>query len=92
MISGVSIVKVVNIGELKKKTNDLLREVMRGNTLIITYRGKPAASIVPFTENSLEDFMITNSPSIRKKITKAEEDLRARRVVSFQEYLLGLKK
>jgi prevent-host-death family protein len=79
--------KVANTVELKNKTNELLREVMRGNPLIITYRGKPAASMLPLSEDGLEDFIIENSPSIRKKILKAEEDLKAGRVVSFDEYL-----
>lgn len=79
--------KVVNTLELKNKTNKLLREVMKGNPLIITYRGKPAASILPLTEDDLEDFIIENSPTILKKIRKAEEDIRAGRVVSLDEYL-----
>ena len=79
--------KVANTVELKNKTNELLREVMKGHPLIITYRGKPAASILPLSEDDLEDFIIENSPSIRKKILKAEEDLKAGRVVSFDEYL-----
>ena len=36
--------KVANTVELKNKTNRLLHEVMRGNPVIITYRGKPAAA------------------------------------------------
>ena len=78
---------VANTVELKNKTNKLLKEVMKGNPLIITYRGKPAASILPLSEDDLEDFVIENSPSIRKKILKAEKDLRAGRVVSLDQYL-----
>jgi len=79
--------RVANTVELKNKTNELLREVMKGNPLIITYRGKPAASILPLSEDDLEDFIIENSPSIRKKILKAEEDLKAGRVISLDDYL-----
>jgi prevent-host-death family protein len=79
--------RVANTVELKNKTNKLLKEVMKGNPLIITYRGKPAASILPLSEDDLEDFVIENSPSIRKKILKAEEDLKTGRVVSLDEYL-----
>jgi antitoxin (DNA-binding transcriptional repressor) of toxin-antitoxin stability system len=79
--------KVANTVELKNKTNELLREVMKGNPLIITYRGKPAASILPLTGDDLEDFIIENSPSIRKKIAVAESDIKAGRVVSLDEYL-----
>lgn len=84
--------RVANTVELKNKTNELLREVMKGNPLIITYRGKPAASILPLSEDDLEDFIIENSPSIRKKILKAEEDLKAGRVISLDEYLLTQKR
>lgn len=84
--------KVANTVELKNKTNKLLREVMKGNPLIITYRGKPAASILPLTEDDLEDFIIENSPAILKKIKKAEEDIRTGRLVSLDEYLSGSDK
>jgi prevent-host-death family protein len=84
--------RVANTVELKNKTNELLREVMKGNPLIITYRGKPAASILPLSEDDLEDFVIENSPSIRKRILKAEEDLKAGRVISLDEYLSTQKR
>jgi antitoxin (DNA-binding transcriptional repressor) of toxin-antitoxin stability system len=84
--------KVANTVELKNKTNELLREVMKGNPLIITYRGKPAASLLPLTGDDLEDFIIENSPSIRKKIAKAEEDMKAGRIVSLDEYLASEEK
>jgi prevent-host-death family protein len=84
--------RVANTVELKNKTNELLREVMKGNPLIITYRGKPAASILPLSEDDLEDFIIENSPSIRKKILKAEEDLKAGRVISLDRYLSTQKR
>jgi prevent-host-death family protein len=84
--------RVANTVELKNKTNKLLREVMKGNPIIITYRGKPAASILPLSEDDLEDFVIENSPSIRRKIRKAEEDLKAGRVISLDEYLSTQKR
>jgi prevent-host-death family protein len=81
------IMKVANTVDLKNKTNKLLAEVMKGNPLIITYRGKPAASILPLTEDDLEDFIIEHSPTIRRKIKKAEEDVKKGRIVSLDEYL-----
>jgi prevent-host-death family protein len=83
--------KVANTVELKNKTNELLREVVKGNPVIITYRGKPAASLLPLTEDDLEDFILENSPSIRKKIAKADEDIKAGRIVSLEDYLTGSK-
>ncbi len=83
--------RIVNTVELKNKTNQLLHEVIKGQPIIVTYRGKPSASIMPLTEDDIEDFIIENSPSIRKKIRKAEKDIKANKVVSLDEYLLGNK-
>jgi len=38
-------------------------------------------------KTELEDSLIENTPYIRKKISKAEEDLKAGRVISLDEYL-----
>ncbi|MBI5588565.1 MAG: type II toxin-antitoxin system prevent-host-death family antitoxin [Deltaproteobacteria bacterium] len=79
--------KMANTVELKNKTNEILRRVVSGEPVIITLKGKPAAAITPLTEDGLEDFIMENSPAIRKKIAKAEEDLKAGRVVSLDDYL-----
>ena len=83
--------KVADTVELKNKTNEILREVVNGKPVIIIYRGKPAASLTPLTEDDLEDFIIENSPSIRKKIARAEKDIKAGRVISLDDYLTGSK-
>jgi antitoxin (DNA-binding transcriptional repressor) of toxin-antitoxin stability system len=83
--------KVANTVELKNKTNKLLRGVVKGEPVIITYRGKPAASLTRLTEDDLEDFILENSPSIRKKIAKAEADIKAGKVISLEDYLAGLR-
>ena len=82
--------KVANAVELKNKTNQLLREVMKGEPF--SYRGKPAASLLPLTADDLEDFMIEHSPSIRKKIAQAEKDIKEGRLVSLDDYLARLEK
>jgi len=79
--------RVINTVELKNKANEVLRDVAKGNPVIITYRGKPAASLTCLTEDDLEDFIIENSPAIRKKIAKAEKDIKAGRVISLDDYL-----
>jgi len=79
--------RVANTVELKNKTNKILQEVMKGSPVIITYRGKPAASITPLTENDLEDFVLENSLTVQKMIAEAEKDIQAGKVVSLKEYL-----
>jgi prevent-host-death family protein len=85
-------VRVANTVELKNKTNKLLRAVAAGEPLIISYRGKPAASLLPLSEDDLEDFIIEHSPSMRKKIAAAEKDIKAGKTVSLDEYLTGVEK
>ena len=78
--------KVANTVELKNKTNQLLRLVMRGEPVIITLRGKPAASLTALSEDDLEDFVIEHSAKVRRLIAEAEADRQAGRLVSLGAY------
>lgn len=50
--------RVANTAELKNKTNELLRNVIAGEPVIITLRGKPAAALTRLTEDELEGFVL----------------------------------
>lgn len=79
--------KVANTVELKNRTNALLRQVMKGEPVIVTVRGKPAASITALTEDDLEDFVLEHSPKIRRMIAEAEADRKSGRVIALETYL-----
>ncbi len=79
--------KVANTVELKNKTNQLLRMVMKGEVVIITHRGKPAASLTALTEDDLEDFVLEHSPKIRKMVADAEKARLKGEVVLLEDYL-----
>jgi len=79
--------KVANTVELKNKTNELLRRVMKGEAVIITLRGKPAAALTALSEDDLEDFILEHSPRIRRMIAEAEADRAAGRVTALDAYL-----
>ena len=79
--------KVANTVELKNQTNKILREVMKGQPVIITYRGKPAASLTPLSDEGLEDFILENSPKIRKMISEAVKDVKDGKLTSLEEYM-----
>ena len=79
--------KVANTVDLKNKTNKLLRAVMNGEAVIITYRGKPAASLTALSEDDLEDFVLEQSPKIRKLVAEAEADRKAGRVLPLEAYV-----
>ncbi|MDA2931514.1 type II toxin-antitoxin system prevent-host-death family antitoxin [Acidobacteria bacterium AH-259-O06] len=84
--------KVADTVELKNKTNELLRGVIKGEPVIIIYRGKPAASLIPLCEDELEDFILEHSPRIRKMIAEAEKERQADEVVLLEDYQSGLKR
>jgi len=79
--------KVANTVELKNQTNRLLRHAMRGEPVIITYRGKPAAALTALTESDLEDFVLEHGPRVRELLAEAEADLKAGRVLDLEQYL-----
>jgi prevent-host-death family protein len=79
--------KVANTVDLKNKTNKLLRQVMNGEAVIITYRGKPAASLTPLSEDDLEVFVLEHSPKVRKMLAEAEADRKAGRVLPLEAYV-----
>jgi prevent-host-death family protein len=78
--------KVANTVDLKNKTNRLLRTAMSGEAVIITYRGKPAAALTALSEEDLEDFVLEQSPRIRKMLAEAEADRKAGRVTPLETY------
>ena len=78
--------KVANTVELKNRTNELLRHVMRGEPVIITLRGKPAASLTHLSEDDLEDFLLEHSPKVRRLVAQAEANRRAGRVLPLRAY------
>ena len=82
--------KVVNTVELKNQTNKLIKDVIKGTPVIITRRGKPAASLLPLNSEDLEDFVIENSPEIRKMIDASRQDIKGGKTVSLDTYLKSL--
>lgn len=63
---------------------------MKGNPVINTHRGKPAASVSPLTEDDLEDFVPQISPKVRKMIAELEKNVQVGKVVSLDEYLVAV--
>jgi prevent-host-death family protein len=75
-------IRVATTVELRNKTTQILESVMKGGPIIITYRGKPAAAINPLTEDDLVDFVLENSPRVRRMIAEAKKDLKEGKTVA----------
>lgn len=81
--------RFVNIKELQKEASAVISMAEKGEDVIITKHGKPAAVIYPLTEEQIEDYMIEHSPTIRKKIAEGLKDAREGRVTSIEDLLKG---
>lgn len=79
--------KFANIRELQKDASGLVSLVEKGEDVIITKHGKPAAVIYPLTEDMIEDYMIQHSPTIKKKIEEGLKDAREGRTIPIGEML-----
>jgi len=72
--------KVASPVELKNQAGRLLRRVMKGEPVIVTFRGKPAAALLPLRVDQFEDILLERSPKLRRLIREAEKDVSAGRV------------
>lgn len=79
--------RVANTVELKNQANRILREVRKGEAVIITHRGKAAAALTPLTEEDLEDFIVENSPRIKRMIAEAERARKKGDVIPLRDLL-----
>lgn len=78
--------RFVNTVELKNRLNAVLSEVGRGEAVVVTRRGKPAATILPTSESDLDQVMFERSAVVRQAVTEGLRDLAAGRTISAQEY------
>jgi|YelNatPaOPRAMG01_1025707.scaffolds.fasta_scaffold18314_5 prevent-host-death family protein len=84
--------KFANIRELQRDASEIITLVEKGQDVIITKRGKPAAVIYPLTEDMIEDYMIQHSPTIRKKIEEGLRDAKEGRVIPIEDMLKARKR
>lgn len=61
-----------------------------GSPSLVLRRGRPIAAIIPLKNDAeAEDFLLANSPRIRRRILQAEKDIAAGRLVSLEDFLAG---
>ena len=78
--------KFVNTVELKNHLNAVLSEVCHGETVIVTLRGKPAATLLPTTEHDLDQVLFEQSAVVRKAVREGLRDLATGRFVTLRDY------
>jgi len=83
--------KFANVKELQKDASGIISLVEKGEDVIITKRGKPAAVIYPLSEDEIEDYMIQHSPGIRKKIEEGLKDIKGGKRIPLRDLLKARK-
>ena len=76
--------KFVNVAEAKAKFSEILKKSEKED-VIITNRGKPTAVIQGLREEDLEDFIITHSKKIKKRMDEAWEAYKKGDIVNAKE-------
>ena len=83
--------RFVSVRELKANPSEFLRRAAKGETVVVASRGKPTAVLRPITEEELEDYILENSPRIKRMVAEAERDSRAGRVTPLERYITRLR-
>jgi len=65
--------KTATVRELKAKLSHYLKEVEKED-IIVTSHGKPRAVLHGLTGEGLEDYIISSSPIIRRKVEESYRD------------------
>ena len=84
--------RLVSVRELKAKPSEFLRLAVQGELVVIATRGKPTAVLRAIAEEELEDYILENSPRIRRLVAEGERDRRAGRVTPLEKYVARLRK
>jgi prevent-host-death family protein len=79
--------KFMNTVELKNHLNSVLSEVSNGETVVVTLRGKPTATLIPTTAEDLDQALFERSAAVRRAVREGLRDLKAGRYVTLKEYV-----
>ncbi len=84
---------MVNVRELSRNTSKVIGAVARTKQpTLVTRGGKPVAALYPVEAEDWEDWVLANAPEFVASIREAEEDLRAGRTITLDEYFARRKR
>lgn len=78
--------RFINTAELKSHVDAVLAEVCHGETVVVTRRGKPAATLLPTTEEELDQVLFERSTVVRKALREGLRDLHTGRFTTLRAY------
>lgn len=66
--------RFATVRELKEKASELLRRAEQGEEVVVTRHGKPAALVLGFSEEQMEDYVLANHPGLRRRLEEAWQE------------------
>lgn len=85
-------VKFATMKDLKERTPWVLREAKRGNGIVLTLHGRPAALLQPLTEEELDAFVLSQSKKVKKLLKLAWKQVREGKVHDLEDVLEELER
>ena len=83
--------KTATVRELKSRLSQYLKEA-ETEDIIVTSHGKPRAVLHGLTGEELEDYIISTSPAIRKKVEESYREYLEKGGVSLDSVIEALEK
>ena len=80
--------RFVNTAELKNHLNSVLARVSHGEAVIVTIHGKPAATLLPTSEDNLDQIVFERSRVVRQAVQEGLSDLESGRHATLKKYVL----
>lgn len=75
----------VKVTDLKNRATDIVRRVEKGESYVVTKRGRPVAVIFPAETGDLEDWVLANHPEAVRRWREAERRVAAGEFVTAAE-------
>lgn len=83
--------KTASVREIKSRFSHYLKEAKKED-IIVTSHGKPCAVLRGLSGEDLEDYIISNSPAIRKKVEESYREYIEEGGLSLDDIVKGLEK
>ena len=84
---------MVNVRELSRNTSKVIDSVAKTKRpTLVTRDGRPVAALYPVESGAWEDWVLENAPEFVASMREAQEDLKAGRAITLDQYFANRQK
>jgi antitoxin (DNA-binding transcriptional repressor) of toxin-antitoxin stability system len=81
-----SSINFMGVKEIKGQMSAVVRDIVdEDRWIIVTWHGKPRAMLIPFTEEDLEDLILSNHPEFIRRRAEARREIEAGEYLSHKD-------